>query len=199
MGCKILKQLIKNIQKNNIRDLWFKVLGRTIYRRLILFERDLKAPISNINPGIPIKITLLKDNEIDDYIRFRPDVDYIAIQRRFEKNAQCFVVRYENKIVHAGWAFAKSAWIDYLKYPILLSDDEIYTSDSFTSPEFRGFNVAAARIIFTIQYFNNLGYGKLLCGVLKENKPAFRPLEKTGWIPCGVISCLMIGPWRYHF
>lgn len=199
MTRKALKRFTGIIQENSISGLWFKLLGRTIYRRLILIKRDLHAPVNNVCPGIPITITLLRHDEIDDYIRFRPDADYTTIQHRLDKNAWCFVARHENRIVHSIWAFAKSAWIDYLKCCIQLSDNEIILLDSFTLPEFRGLNIAPARGVFLMQYFKNLGYCRLLGVVHKDNKPAFGPAEKTGWIPCGMKACIMIGPWRYHF
>ena len=67
---------------------------------------------------------------------------------------QCaFVARHEGRIVHAGWATAKRAWIGFLAREVALAPDELYQYESFTAPGFRGQNPAAVRITQMLHYF----------------------------------------------
>src|SRR5881296_363442 len=58
-----------------VRSLWFRVLGRTVYRRLIVMERRLDEPIARITAGIPAVVSILSDADVDHYAAFRPDTE----------------------------------------------------------------------------------------------------------------------------
>jgi GNAT superfamily N-acetyltransferase len=180
-------------------SLWFRILGETVYRRVVLMERLLSEPIAELAAHLPVAIDLLKETEVDEYTSFRPEVDPFEIRRRLDAGHRAFVARHGGRIVHAGWAAAGGAWIRYLSCEITLAADEAYQYESFTTPGFRGFNIAPLRITEMMRYFRGAGFRRLIAVVVPENAPAFRPLEKSGYRPFGVMGYVKIGRWRWNF
>jgi len=196
---RALKRAAEVLREDGARSLWFKILGETGYRRLMLMERPLEESITAVRPRLPVVIGLLRETEVDDYIDFHPAANPPEIRRRLEAGHWCFVARYDGRVVHAGWAATQRAWIDYLACEIRLAPDEVYVYDSFTSPDFRGKNISPARHTQALLYFQDAGYRRIVAVILPENKPAFKVFEKVGFRPLGLMGYVKIGPWRRDF
>lgn len=196
---RILQRASEVLRKEGFKSLWFKILGETVYRRMVLMDRLLNEPIPDIMARLPVVISLLKDTELDEYLSLRPDADPSDIRRRLSAGQRCFVARHEGRIINASWATTRRAWIDYLGREIQLAPDEIYAYESFTAPNFRGQNIAPARLTQMLRYFRDAGYRRLLAAIMPENKHAFRPNAKLGYRSIGMMGYLKVGPWRYEF
>lgn len=196
---EILRRALEVLRQEGIKSLWFKILGETVYRRMVLMERTLDEPITEVSPRLPVTISLLRDTDLSEYTRFRPEIDPDEIRRRLASGQMCFAAWHEGRIVHAAWVATGHAWIGYLAREITLAPDEVYAYESFTSPDFRGQNVAGARSSYMQQALQRAGYRRILAAIMPENKPAFRPVEKTGFRPIGMIGYLRLGPWRWDF
>ncbi len=187
------------LRDEGIRGLLFAALGKTVYRRLVLIEHPLDEPLVEVEARLPVVITLLDESEIDEYAAFRPDADPSVIGDRLRSGHRCFVARHEGRIVHAGWAAIGRAYIDYLHREIRLAPDEAYSYESFTEPDFRGHNIAPARLAAMLRHFRDAGYRRTMGGVLPENKPSLRPGEKNGGRPFAVMGYFRFGRWRWDF
>src|SRR2546425_291701 len=124
------------LRVEGVRSFWFKVLGQIVYRRLVVMERPLDEAIVPVTARAPVVIGLLTDADVDEYTTFRPDTDPAEIRRRLVAGHRCFVVRHEGRIVHAGWAARREAWIDYLRCEFPLEPGDVYQFDSYTAPAF---------------------------------------------------------------
>lgn len=87
---EILRRAIEVWRQEGVKSLWFKILGETIYRRMVLMERLLDEPISEVMPRVPITTALLHENDIAEYIRFRPEADPIKVHERLASGEMCF-------------------------------------------------------------------------------------------------------------
>ena len=184
------------LRQEGVRVLSIKILGETLYRRLLIMELPLDRELSTIGARLPLTIQALAESDLDAYLKFRPDTSRAEIERRIGAGCHCFVAMHESVIVHAGWATAGEAWIDYLGCEMPLMPGDVYQFDSFTAPEFRGRGAARARIETMAGLFRGKGYRRLLAGVLPENAPAFRTLASVGYRPIGRIRTLSVGRWR---
>jgi hypothetical protein len=187
------------LREKGIKGLWFKLLEVTVYRRMVLLERSLAEPIADVVPGVPVVISLLRKTEMDEYAAFRPEANLSDIRHRLEIGHSCFVARHHGCIVHACWAATGRVWVDYLGCAIPLAPDEVYPYESFTALSFRGYNIAPMRITQSLRYFRDAGYQRVVTAVVPENTPAFRPLQKMGYRPFGMMGYCKIGPWRRDF
>ena len=194
-----LHRAAKVLRSEGVRSLGFRILGDTVYRRMILVERHLHEPVVEAQAGIPVTVTVLHENELDEYLAFRPTAVAAEIRSRLEKGYKCFVARQDKEIASACWAAIGSARIDYLGCEIRLADDEAYIFESYTAPRFRNINVAAARGNEMVRHFRDRGYSRFIGALMPENKAAFRPAEKVGYRRFGVIGYVKVGPWRRFF
>jgi GNAT superfamily N-acetyltransferase len=182
-----------------VRSLWFRVLGRTVYRRLIVLERRLDEPIGGITAGIPAVVSILTDADVDRYAAFRPDTSPAEVRRRLDAGHRCFVVQHDGRIVHAGWAATTKPWVEYLGCEFPLAPGDVYQFNSYTAAAFRGLDLAGARVSWMAQYFRDAGARRLLAAVWPENARGFRPLEKVGYRAVGIIGTVRLAGWRHDF
>jgi GNAT superfamily N-acetyltransferase len=162
-------------------------------------ERCLDEPILEVHIPFPVTIAPLESAAIDAYVSFRAGTDAQVIRHRLIDGQVAFVVWHKGHIVHAGWTVTKRAWIAFLDCDIGLAADTVYQYESYTAPEFRGQNLAAARITAMLRYYRAAGYRRLVAVVVPENRAAFRPLAKAGYRPFGRMGYIKIGPWRRDF
>ena len=196
---QILKRAAEVFREEDIKSLWFKILGETVYRRLVLMERPLNEPVPEVTPRLPVAIGPLREFELDDYIEFRPEADPPEVRRRLEAGDLCFVARHEGRIVNAGWATTCRAWIEYLACEMRLAPGEVYHYESFTTPSFRGLNISPARYTQMLRYLRDAGYRRSVSAVVPENKAGISHLKKVGYRPFGVMGYVKLGPWRRDF
>jgi hypothetical protein len=178
------------------RALWFRILGETVYRRMVLFERRLEEPIEAAECGADVAIAQLAMSEVDDYAAFRPGADATETRSRLEQGHQCWVARQQGALVHAIWAATGSAWIRYLDCEIQLAPNEVYIYESYTTPALRRLNINAVRSKAMMNHFRERSYFRLLALVMPENPAGIHATLGAGYQDAGVIALVKIGPWR---
>jgi ribosomal protein S18 acetylase RimI-like enzyme len=162
----------------------------TFYRRVVVLSRPMSDPLPQIDPPFPIEIANLQEKDLPDYQRFRPEQRPRFIQKRIANGDQCFLVRFQGRILHSGWVATKRKFEPYLRCTLILQPDEIFLYDHYTHPSFRGNGLAQARDIFVLRHYRQKGYRRSLAVVAAENKPAFRPFDAIGYLPIGMFKCL---------
>ncbi len=187
------------LRSEGARVLWFRILGETVYRRMILFERWLEQPVAAAGCEVPVAISQLQMHEVNEYVAFRANVDPAEIRSRLEQGHQCWIVRRQGTIVHTIWAAIGSAWVRYLDCEIRLAADEAYIYESYTAPAFRRLNINAARAGAMARYFRDRSFVRLLALVMPENPAGIQATVSAGYRTTGVIGRVSLGPWRRHF
>jgi len=188
------------LRSEGARVLWFRILGETVYRRMILFERRLEEPpMAAVRCEVPVAISQLQMHEVSEYVAFRANVDPAEIRSRLEQGHQCWVARRQGTMVHAIWAAIGSAWVRYLECEIRLAADEAYIYESYTAPAFRRLNINAARAGVMARYFSDRSFVRLLALVMPENPAGIQATVSAGYRAAGVIGRVSLGPWHRHF
>jgi RimJ/RimL family protein N-acetyltransferase len=196
----LLVRAITVLREEGIKSFWFKSLSEMGYRRYLLLERMLDDPISHTEARMPITIDLLKKTEADEYSMFKAEVRQSEIIDRINSGHWCFVARHRGKIISATWAAANMTVRSYyLNREIHLGQDEVYTYNSFTEPDFRGLSVSPALKAEMMRYFRSAGYRRMICWVSPENRSSLKALRKAGFHPLGMMGCVRVGPWRKDF
>lgn len=187
------------LREEGLKSLWFKLLGETVYRRVVLVERILDEPMHPMASKIPVTIKLMERSDVGEYCKFRPDADEPDVQQRLDSGHWCFIARHQGRIVHTCWAASQVFWFNYLSYEIQLASDEALIYDSYTDPSYRGLNIAGARSLKVMRFFHRAGFRRLLGVVIPENQPSVRIVQKSGYRPIGTLGFLKIGPIRKDF
>jgi GNAT superfamily N-acetyltransferase len=181
-----LKRAVVILREEGLRKFLLRALDLAkVYRRVLLMSSPLDEPIPEITPGLPIVMRLLEESEIDEYIAFRPEVSPNDIRSRLRSGQLCFTVRYEGKIIDAGWATTCPFWSGYLEHEISPASDGFLHFDAFTLPSFRNRHVETARIAEMLRHFRNRGYRSALATAVPENAYGLRLLEECGYRPSG--------------
>jgi GNAT superfamily N-acetyltransferase len=180
-----------------MKSLWLKVLGETVYRRMVIVERRLDEPIVDIVPRVPIEIALLKEGAVDEYRRFRPQDSLDDVHRWLCAGRVCFVARHEGRIVHTCWVSRGPTWIDYLAFELPLGQDEVCACASFTAPAFRGLDIAPARLTHTLRYLRDAGYSRMVSLVVHGNRASLHYSMHGGYRVIGTVSRITLGPGKW--
>jgi len=195
-----IKRLLDVALHSSLKDIWFKTLFATrIYRRFWVTLYPLDAAPLPVDSTLDISFGLLKSDEVNDYMRLRPDQTPEEIQRRFKKKHLCFVARLDDRPVAAVWACADSAQIEYVGCDLLLPPGVIYSYDLFIAPEYRGHRLSAIVYYRRLQYLQKAGYHTGISILWPENRQAARHFEKLGLSTNGVLRRIQLGLWKHHF
>ena len=181
------------------RSLWFKMVGETTYRRLLLMEKRIRTPARSVHNQAALDCRLLTAEDVDEYVEFRTDTNRDTILNRLEDGDICFLVRDSGVLIHCCWTAMGRTRIDYLECSIQLAPDAVYVYEVFTSPQYRGRAFSSARSFQMERYFLERGFRRLLAAIGPENRPALRSSEKAKYAVAGKIAYLGAGGWKRHF
>lgn len=198
-GKQIWQRAVAVLREEGITNLWFKILGETVYRRVIVVEHRLGESIRDVISAVPFAFGLLTKDDIEEYLLLRPEADPVEVYARLDGGQLCFVTRHDGKIGAVNWVATTTAWIDYLSLTIPLAPEEVYAYESFTAPELRGQNVAPARSVCMLRYLEKLGYRRVIGVITPENMASLRYARKSGYHPIGTMGYIKVGRWQYNF
>jgi GNAT superfamily N-acetyltransferase len=187
------------LRENGFKRFIIKIMEITsIYRRVILVQRDLNEPIPKLSAKVPIAIAVLKSDEVDEFAAFcarnHPDLTEAAIRGRLDSGWLCFVARHKGTIVHASWAIFNVFHLHYLKMLMHLDSDEVYLDDMLTAPEYRNKHIARARVAWTFAYLRDAGYSRVIGDAIPENDAAQRSTLTLGFRETGLLVRILLGP-----
>jgi len=196
----VIERASEILRSEGARVLWFRVLGETVYRRMIWFERRLaESSVAGPECEVPVEISQLRMDELSEYAAFRAGTDPAEIRSRLEQGHLCWVARSGSAMVHAIWVARGSAWVRYLDCEIRLAADEAYIYESYTVPALRRLNINAARAGVMMRYLREHSFVRLLALVMPENPAGIRATISAGYSAAGVITRVSLGPWQRHF
>ena len=195
----VVRRAIAVLRHQGLKSFWFKILGELGYRRLLLLERSLAQPVSEVIAGLPIRVDVLQETDVDDYLVFRPDTPLTSVTERLTLGHRCYLARHEGRIVAACWTATRSVWSEYLGCEIGLGAGDAYLFDRFTLPAFRGLRIGNAVRMRQLRNLQQAGYRRTISAIMLENKPALRDIAKGGAKPFAVIGRFKFGRWQRTF
>lgn len=180
-----------------MRALVARALGETVYRRLMLVERELGDGLLGEVPP-ELEVGFLDASSLDEYEELRPGRGTEAAAR-LATGHRCFGTRVDGRLVAVRWLATGSPHVGYLDLRLPLSDDEIYHYDSFTHPEQRrrGLSLSTQAALFAL--LRDEGFRHVLRAVLPENRAAVGDAAKAGYRPLGRMGYVRLGRWRRTF
>jgi len=190
------------LREEGVRSLVFKVLGETVYRRALVFERTLdeagRAPVSMRRLDGGRTIGTLEPGDLDPYLALAPDADPEEVLGRLREGRVAVVVRRGAAIEHATWLATGSAHIDYLDRRVRLAADEgyVYGVRTAASARRRGLSIAAADEVAA--WAAASGLRRLRLVVMPENRAAAAAAPRWGYRRVGAARTLRLGRWRWH-
>jgi ribosomal protein S18 acetylase RimI-like enzyme len=176
-----------------------KVLARSVYREVVLVERELKNLWVETSTDVSIQVRRLRRSDVPAYLDLRTDQSEEEVVRRLDNGHFAYVTWTEGRISSAVWYQDGPVWIPDVDHLLTLGPREVYSYDSFTSPDLRGRGIAPARGVQTMRLMRAAGYRSVIGFVLPENRAGFRQPEKLGLKRTGRIGYLQLGPVRLQY
>ena len=193
------RRALLTLRGEGAQSFWFKLLAQLGYRRLMLLEWPLDRPVPAFSPTLSVEITQLAENELADYVAFRPQTVQSDAIARLRAGQSCFVARHGRLIVAADWISFLPIRLSYLDWLLDLAPGEVHIYDKFTLPAYRGHGISNALRMHHLRSLQRAGYRRAVVAVLPENASSLRDILKGGYRPCGMIRRVKVGRWQHHF
>jgi ribosomal protein S18 acetylase RimI-like enzyme len=178
----------------------FLVLADLGYGRLLLLERFLDEPIAPVTARVPLVFSTLAPAQIDEYLRFHGESPRPDLEERFARGDECFLARYDTRIVCANWTSRTLSYFRGLGCRYTVRPFEVYLYDSFTDPAFRGMTIAAALGVHVLERLREAGVRRATMAVSPQNTANRRARAKTGFRMYERMDYLRLGrrTWHWH-
>jgi len=179
--------------------LWFRILGETIYRRLLVLERSLDDPPPDWRAHCPLQTRWLRPEEASAYASLDGALREAEVAKRLSEGRRCWIAEAGGRIVSGWWVASSKAWIEYLKLDLPLAPGEAYLYQSYTPPELRGRNFSTAGLAAAVRALKEEGFRRALLCIQPDRAIAFPPPLKNGFVPVAWLGWVRCGPWRRVF
>jgi GNAT superfamily N-acetyltransferase len=187
------------LRTEGLRSVWARIVGRLVYRRLVVMSTDLSAPVSKVECELDLTISELTPDDVDAYVAFLPYGDARTARRRLAAGSRCFAAWHRGRIVCAGWSDLDLANFDAIGAVVPIGPKVVYGRGAYTVPELRRRNIATLCTATAMQQLRDEGYERGVGYVLPQNRRGFGPPAKAGVARIGSIGWFGVGPARIYF
>lgn len=199
-----LAELIEDWHYLIQRDGWrsaLPIIGQEIatlpYRRLqfVVVARSLLEPLPELQPKIALEIRQFEPADVDWVRQINRPSEAKALARRLAHGHVGFLALHEGQPVGYAWACTQ---VDPAleRVHLELEPDDVFFTDAYTVPAYRGQGVQKALKLVRLQRFRDLGYHRALAIIEACNYSSLIAWQKVGAQTKGWITFLRIGPWR---
>jgi GNAT superfamily N-acetyltransferase len=185
------------LRTEGVRALVARTASVTVYRRLLLVERDLREPL-DVDVPPDLEFGYLDRSALDEYEALRPG-DGRRAEHRLADGHRCFAARRESRLLAVRWLATGTAQIEYLDLALELAAGEIYHYDTFTDPAERRRGISLASQARLFEELREEGFRFAIRAILPENRPAIRDAARAGYNTRGRIGYVKVGAWRRLF
>ena len=192
----MLRRALEILRYEGPIALYFRVLGETVYRRLLVFETDLTTTSYAHDP----RCRWLRPEEAGEYARFQLVIPEVEVRRRLAGGQRCFVLMLPGGVIaHGIWVTLGPAWLEYLQMTLPLTPLDAYLFQSFTAPEHRGQRHATAALRALKHTLAREGVARTVACVQPDRAVAYPPAFRGGARPTAYVGWIGIGSWRRAF
>ncbi len=168
---------------------WFGVLSKAGYRRLVLLEASLAELAPTIRPRVEAEIRRLGPGEGAAFAALGQGDEGVFAERA-ALGHECWGAWVSGRLRHVAWCGFGRAWVEYLRCRVELDEGVAYTYRAYTEPASRGLALGSATQSVCLADLRGRGQRAAVVGVLPDNPWAFTPWLRTGFRRVGVVRSL---------
>jgi RimJ/RimL family protein N-acetyltransferase len=172
---------------------------RPVYGKATLLELDLVGWSRDLRAMVPIEVRELDSASVPHYLLARPEFAETEVWRRLADGHRCFVTWTRDRITSAVWYRTGCMEIPEVEWHIDLEPQQVYGYDSWTHPDVRGRNIAAARAVTACATLRAAGFRSLVAYVLADNSAGLRPLLKLGFHRVATVGSIRLGVLHFEY
>jgi hypothetical protein len=179
----------------------------------ILLERDLSAEVESICARIPLTIREAEETDLDHITSLYSEDPYLYLghlpvtsrgtsartiepaareqyRNRLMRGEKCFLALVGSEIAHINWVCF--SWGEAMPgHPIFLQADEVYTTDAFTPPTFRGQNIHAMVLSYMLRHAQHQRRRRAYTVTRLDRRASFGALRQLRWRVAGQVLCII--------
>ena len=174
------------------RAIAMRVLGRTIYRRLIWMELDLDQRPAGLDPSVPLEFSFLGVADLDEIAAFRPGLSRASAEERLHQGHRCFGARHDGRLASTRWIATGWAPMEYLGVAQKVPSGTSFLYDLYTDPAVRGLRIAPATASALCRVLEEEGVRTVTAAVHPDNAPALAHGKRYGLKPVGKVGLIRI-------
>jgi len=172
--------------------------GLCVRRQSVIMCRPADLPVPIVSAGLPVRIELLQEDQVDEYSSFYPWTAPADARQRLRQGQLCFVARHQGRLVAADWASTESTYSRDLHCIFPLQPGDVYTYEIYTLPEFRRQRIATVIKVEILRNFGAAGCRRFLNLISPDNHASLHTNEKLGYRRVGLMGYWGLGPFRRH-
>ena len=182
-------------REKGLGGVWFGVLSKAGYRRLVLLERRLDEPVDVLAPRSDASFRPLESDDEAAFVALGQG-DAAAFRQRRERGHECWGAWCSGGLRHVAWIGFREVWVEYLSCTLLLEEGVAYVYRSYTEPGYRRLGLGPASHSRCMQALQRQGCRLMLAAVLPDNPWAFPPWLRVGYRRIGVARAIGSGRTR---
>ena len=187
------------IRSEGLRSIWPRLLGRVVYRRVVVAAADMAAEYTVPDCDVEMTIRKLEPREIGAYAALVPNADPTTVARRLDAGSRIYAAWSDGRIISAGWLEVDRALFDAIGACIPIGPKVVYARASFTEPELRGRNIATVGYVSALELLREEGFERAVGFLLPEARSSHGPVVKAGLERVGSLGWFGIGSFRIYF
>lgn len=185
------------LREEGLKSLAFRTIGEIGYRRVILFDLDVRAERAEraVRPALAgLRFEQLSHANMRDFAAIAQLCDEAEARRRLAAGQVCILGYLGEKPAYCCWlALAgQRVWIDFLNVEAELAPRCAYSYELYVPPEFRRSGIARAALDYRIRLMRDLGIDRLSSVVVPENRAGRGHTRAAGLQPIGRIHVVRL-------
>lgn len=198
-GVSRLRLTHELLRAEGLRGVVPKLLGRIVYRRVVVAAADMDREYSVPACNVEMTIKKLTPEDVGAYVEFAPNADATTVGRRLAAGSRIYAAWSGDRIIGAGWLDVENALFDVIDAKVPIGPKVVYARGSYTIPELRSRNIATVGYVTALKLLREEGFERAVGFVLPESRSSLGPVDKAGLERVGSLGWFGLGPFRIYF
>lgn len=151
----------------------------------LIFHYDLSMPVPDFRADVPVEMKEASPAEVEEAARLADPVLAEKFAARLADGMVCYVAKVDGRVIAYNWARYRTGEDE--GDTIVLGSREVYTTDAFTAPEFRGRKVHTQTLAFIMQTAKAEGYSDIWTLVSARRRNSWKTHIRLGWRRSGIV------------
>jgi GNAT superfamily N-acetyltransferase len=197
---RLLYRLLDANRTLGLRRLLWVAPQWLVRQEYLVLVKDLRLPLPEVPSHESLRWTDFTEAQIDRVLAINPALSETEIRRRLKEGQECLLGWMGESLVHYRWDALASPYLPYLEKRLCFLQGDIFATDIFTHPAFRGRGIQTVSSIMALHRARDSGLSRFITMPAWWNAPSLRVnLQKTGRIVAGTVGFWNAGLWRYYF
>ena len=147
----------------------------------VFYRMDLTRPLQPFRARVPILVRLARPEEIEGVARMDEDSSALVelFRNRVRMRQLCHVAVIEDEIVGCDWVCPRPELVP--GGVVVPGPGEVYTTDAFTRPDWRGQNIHPEINYRMLQDAKERGYKTAYTLINVDNPRSWKAVKRVGW------------------